>query len=161
MAQPPGRRRSGTLSSGCLAAASWRGRTLRHVSSGVAWAGLPCAGVAAWPGPRVRCSWRGLRRPIKSNTLAWVEFSWDERKAASNLKKHGVSFEEAATVFADPLAFAIDDVLDPERTLLLGLSNRQRILLVVHAELYDSSIRIISARRATSHERRRYEEEGH
>jgi uncharacterized protein len=90
-----------------------------------------------------------------------VNFSWDERKAASNLKKHGVSFDEAATVFADPLALAIDDALEPERTLLLGMSGRQRLLLVVHLELDDSTIRIISARRATSHERRRYEEEGH
>jgi len=90
-----------------------------------------------------------------------VDFSWDDRKATSNLKKHGVSFDEAATVFADPLALAIDDALDPERTLLLGMSNRQRILLVVHVELDESTIRIISARRATSHERRRYEEEGH
>jgi len=89
-----------------------------------------------------------------------VDFSWDERKAASNLKKHGVSFDEAATVFADPLALAIDDLLDPERTLLLGMSNGQRLLLVVHVEVDESTIRIISARRATSHERRRYEEEG-
>jgi uncharacterized DUF497 family protein len=90
-----------------------------------------------------------------------VNFSWDERKAVSNLKKHGVSFEEASTVFADPLALAIEDALESERTLLLGMSNRQRLLLVVHVELDESRIRIISARRATSHERRRYEEEGH
>ncbi len=90
-----------------------------------------------------------------------MDFSWDERKAASNLKKHGVPFDEAAAVFADPLALAIDDLLEPERTLLLGMSNRQRLLLVVHVELDESTIRIISARRATSHERRRYEEEGH
>ena len=89
-----------------------------------------------------------------------MDFSWDGRKAASNLKKHGVSFEEAMTVFADPLALAIEDALQPARTLLLGVSNRQRLLLVVHIELDESSIRIISARRATSHERRRYEEEG-
>jgi uncharacterized DUF497 family protein len=103
----------------------------------------------------------GLRRRCKSNTLTTVDFSWDERKAAANLKKHGVSFGEAATVFADPLALAIDDVEDPERTLLLGMSDRQRLLLVVHAELDESTIRIISARRASSQERRRYEEEGH
>ena len=103
----------------------------------------------------------GLRRRGKSNTLTTVDFSWDERKAAANLKKHGVSFGEAATVFADPLALAIDDVEDPERTLLLGMSDRQRLLLVVHAELDESTIRIISARRASSQERRRYEEEGH
>lgn len=90
-----------------------------------------------------------------------MDFSWDERKAASNLKKHGVSFDEAATVFADPLALAIDDAVHPERTLLLGMSDRHRLLLVVHAELDESTIRIINARRATSHERRRYEEEDH
>ena len=89
-----------------------------------------------------------------------MEFSWDERKAAANLKKHGVSFGEAATVFADPLALAIDDAVHPERTLLLGMSDRHRLLLVVHAELDESTLRLISARRATSHERRRYEEEG-
>jgi hypothetical protein len=65
------------------------------------------------------------------------------------------------TVFANPLALAIDDLLEPERTLLLGMSNRQRLLLVVHVEHDESTIRLISARRATSHERRRYEEEGH
>ena len=101
-----------------------------------------------------------LRLRRKSNTLSPVDFSWDERKATANLKKHGVSFVEAATVFADPLALAIDDAFHPERTLLLGMSDRQRLLLVVHAELDESTIRIISARRATSHERRRYEEEG-
>jgi uncharacterized protein len=90
-----------------------------------------------------------------------VNFCWDERKAVSNLKKHGVSLAEAATVFADPLALAIEDALEPEWTLLLGMSNRQRVLLVVHVEVDESRIRIISARRATSHERRRYEEEDH
>jgi uncharacterized DUF497 family protein len=64
-------------------------------------------------------------------------------------------------VFADPLGLAIEDAVDSERTLLLGMSTRQRLLLVVYAELDESRIRIISARRATSHERRRYEEEGH
>jgi len=63
-----------------------------------------------------------------------VNFSWDERKAASNLRKHGVSFEEAATVFADPLALYIEETVDPGRTLLLGASDRNRLLLVVHAE---------------------------
>lgn len=87
-----------------------------------------------------------------------VNFTWDPRKAASNLKKHGVAFDEAATVFADSLALAIEDALDPGRTLLLGRSMRARILVVVHVEIDDATIRIISARRATSHERRRYEE---
>lgn len=87
-----------------------------------------------------------------------MNFAWDPRKASSNRKKHGVSFEEAATVFADPLALVIEDELDPGRTLLLGTSDRLRVLLVVHVELADDMIRLISARRATSHERRRYEE---
>jgi uncharacterized DUF497 family protein len=87
-----------------------------------------------------------------------VNFIWDPRKAVSNARKHGVTFEEAATVFADPLALAIQDVAHEERTLLLGLSDRSRVLLVVHLELDDDTIRLISARRATSHERRRYEE---
>ena len=87
-----------------------------------------------------------------------MNFTWDPRKAASNKKKHGVSFEEAATVFGDPLALAIEDVVEPERTLLLGMSERLRVLVVVHVELADETIRLIRARRATSHERRRYEE---
>jgi uncharacterized DUF497 family protein len=87
-----------------------------------------------------------------------VNFTWDPRKAASNRKKHGVSFEEAATVFGDPLALAVEDAVTPERTLLIGLSARLQVLLVVHLELDDATIRLISARRATSHERRRYEE---
>ena len=62
-------------------------------------------------------------------------------------------------MFVDPLALAIEDAVEPARTLLLGTSHRQRLLLVVHVELDESSIRIISARRPTSHERRRYEEE--
>ena len=87
-----------------------------------------------------------------------MNFTWDPRKAASNKKKHGVSFEEAATVFGDPLALVIEDAVEPERTLLLGMSERLRVLVVVHVELADETIRLISARRATSHERRRYEE---
>ena len=87
-----------------------------------------------------------------------MNFTWDPRKAASNRKKHGVSFEEAATVFGDPLALVIEDAVDPERMLLLGMSERQRLLLVVHVEPSEDTIRLISARRATSHERKRYEE---
>jgi uncharacterized DUF497 family protein len=87
-----------------------------------------------------------------------VNFTWDPRKAASNRKKHGVSFEEAAPIFGDPLARVIEDAVDPERMLLLGMSERQRLLLVVHVEPSEDTIRLISARRATSHERKRYEE---
>ena len=84
-----------------------------------------------------------------------TKFTWDEGKAASNLTKHGVSFAEAATVFVDRLALLTEDAIDPGRAILLGMSERQRLVLVVHAEIDDSVIRIISARHATSHERRR------
>ena len=87
-----------------------------------------------------------------------LKFSWNERKATANARKHGVTFEEAATVFADALALVVQDAVHPERTLILGVSDRQRALLVVHTELDSTTIRIISARRATTHERRRYEE---
>lgn len=99
-----------------------------------------------------------MPRGHKSITLPSVLFTWDPRKATGNLKKHGVSFDEAATVFGDPLALAFEDVSEPARTLLLGLSGRARVLVVVHVEIDDATMRIISARRATSHERRRYEE---
>lgn len=87
-----------------------------------------------------------------------MRFIWDPRKAAANVRKHGVSFEEAATVFADTLALAVEDAVDPRRTLLIGMSERERVLLTVYAEIDEDTIRIISARRATSHERRSYEE---
>jgi uncharacterized DUF497 family protein len=87
-----------------------------------------------------------------------VRFTWDPRKAATNVRKHGVSFEEAASVFADPLALAVEDAVDPGRTLLIGLSNRERILLTVYTQIDEDTIRIISARCATPHERRHYEE---
>ena len=87
-----------------------------------------------------------------------MRFTWDPEKAASNLRKHGVSFREAATVFGDPLAAMVVDALDPERAILVGQSERGRVLLTVFVELSEDMIRIISARRATSHERKRYEE---
>jgi len=87
-----------------------------------------------------------------------VRFTWDPRKAAVNLRKHGISFEEAASVFADPLALAVEDAVDPGRAVLIGVSDRRRVLLSVYTEVDDDTIRIISARRATSHERRHYEE---
>ena len=87
-----------------------------------------------------------------------VRFTWDPRKAAVNLRNHGVSFDEAASVFADPLALAVEDAVDPGRALLIGLSDRRRLVLSVYTEVDDDTIRIISARRATSHERRHYEE---
>ena len=94
----------------------------------------------------------------KSITLTSVQFTWDLQKAKSNRDKHGVSFEEAVTVFADPLALVMEDALHGERAILIGQSEKQRLLFTVFVELAEDSIRIISARRATSHERRRYEE---
>jgi uncharacterized DUF497 family protein len=87
-----------------------------------------------------------------------VQFKWDPNKAASNLKKHRVSFLEAVTVFADPLAALLDDALHADRAILVGQSNRGRVLLTVFIEVSEDTIRIISARRATSHERKGYEE---
>jgi hypothetical protein len=87
-----------------------------------------------------------------------VDFTWDPRKAAGNARKHGITFEEAATVFADPLALVVQDEVHAERTVLIGQSGQHRVLLVMHVELDEDTIRLVSARRATSHERRRYEE---
>jgi uncharacterized DUF497 family protein len=83
-----------------------------------------------------------------------AEFEWDIEKAESNLQKHGVSFEEGATVFFDPLSLTIPDPLHSD----VELSNQQRLLVVVHSEGV-SRIRIISARLATSSERKKYESE--
>ena len=74
---------------------------------------------------------------------ACERFTWDPKKAASNLKKHGVSLVEAASVFADPLAAMLDDELDPERAILVGHAETGRVLLVVFIELSDETIRII------------------
>ena len=86
-----------------------------------------------------------------------MRFTWDPRKAASNLKKHAVSFEEASTAFDDELGAYYPDTHHEDRFILIGYSRRQRLLYVVHAEVQQDVIRIISARRATSHEKARYE----
>jgi hypothetical protein len=89
-----------------------------------------------------------------------VTVEWDNAKARRNIKKHGVSFEEAATVFTDPLSSTIEDPLhseDEDRFVIIGQSIRGRILVVVHTDR-GGKIRIISARVATTHERERYEE---
>jgi uncharacterized protein len=95
-----------------------------------------------------------------------IQFEWDPVKAASNLSKHGVTFEEAMGVFADPLATSIVDPASPpgeERWITLGINLTQRLLVVVHThvEFTDDMllIRIISARKATRKERRQYEQE--
>jgi uncharacterized DUF497 family protein len=90
-----------------------------------------------------------------------MEFEWDEEKADANQLKHGVSFVEASTAFADPLAaiFADPDHSDDElRELLVGYSEQNRLLIVSFTER-DERIRIISARTATTSERRRHEEQ--
>ncbi|NJS36148.1 MAG: BrnT family toxin [Brachymonas sp.] len=87
-------------------------------------------------------------------------FEWDEAKAASNLQKHAVSFEEAATVFEDALSVCFPDPehSDAEdRLILVGYSVQERLLFVSHREL-SQNIRIISARLATPFERKRHEE---
>ena len=89
-----------------------------------------------------------------------VTVEWDPKKARQNLRKHKVSFEEATTVFHDTLSSTIEDPLHSEyeeRLVTIGGSNRQRILVVVHTDSGDW-LRIISARLATAHERRIYEE---
>jgi uncharacterized protein len=89
-----------------------------------------------------------------------LRFVWDAAKAAENLAKHGVSFEEASTVFRDPLSQTgrdPDHSLDEERFIVFGLSTSGRLLVVAHVERNDT-IRIISARAATASERTIYEE---
>jgi len=88
-----------------------------------------------------------------------VEFEWDRDKAAANVKKHGVEFAEAVTVFGDPLEVTIADPdhSDGEvRFLSLGMSAGGRLLVVAYTER-DGRIRIINAREATSQERKQYE----
>ena len=90
-----------------------------------------------------------------------VANEWDPRKARSNERKHGVTFEQAALVFGDPLALIEDDSHHEDgRELILGkpYPARRDLLLVVFIEVREDVIRIISARQATAAERRRYEE---
>jgi uncharacterized DUF497 family protein len=90
-----------------------------------------------------------------------LSFEWDENKAKLNSAKHGVSFEEASTVFGDPLSLTIPDPAHSrveDRFVILGCSHGRKLLVVVHTERGDN-IRIISARRASRKERKQYEEE--
>ena len=92
--------------------------------------------------------------------MTQLRFEWDPDKAASNVRKHQVSFEEATTAFADEAALVIDDPDhsdEEDRFILLGLSARLRLLVVVHCyRESEESIRIISARKATRKERNQY-----
>jgi uncharacterized DUF497 family protein len=89
-----------------------------------------------------------------------VKFDWDTQKAALNLLNHGVSFEEAASVFGDPLAATVPDSdhsTDEARFITMGVTLAQRLLVVVHTDRADET-RIISARAATRGEKKKYEE---
>lgn len=88
-----------------------------------------------------------------------LNFEWDSNKAKINIEKHGVSFEEASTVFKDILSIVIEDPLhstEEERMVIIGLSHKNRLLVVVFTER-QYNIRIISARSATKKERKNYE----
>ena len=90
-----------------------------------------------------------------------MDFEWDPNKAEINLRKHGVSFAEAGTVFGDELAITVPDPDhsdDENRYITVGWSNRRRLLIVSHTDRGDK-IRIISARELTPRERKTYEEE--
>ena len=89
-----------------------------------------------------------------------MRFEWDEEKSRANLKKHGVRFEDAETVWADAQSLEYFDVLhsvEEERYVKIGFSARSTLLTVVHTEREDL-IRVVSARHATLKERKRYEE---
>jgi uncharacterized protein len=89
-----------------------------------------------------------------------MEFDWDPNKATSNLRRHNVSFGEAATIFSDPLSTTVPDPdhsLAEDRFITVGFSHRGRLLMVAHTERGDR-IRIISARELTRTERVQYEE---
>ncbi len=93
-----------------------------------------------------------------------LKFEWDENKNISNQKKHGISFEEAKTVFADELARLIPDPDSSEgeaRFILMGVSSHYNLLTVCHCERSSNTIRIISARKADKLERKQYEGYGH
>jgi len=91
-----------------------------------------------------------------------LTFEWDEEKAHSNIGKHGVAFDEARTVFGDPLAVIFEDEehsVDEVREIIIGHSVLQRLLLVSFTERGNEIVRIISARKATKRERKDYEED--
>ena len=89
-----------------------------------------------------------------------IDFEWDPNKASRNLRKHGVAFEEAATVFRDDFGVTVPDpdhLTEEERFITIGVSNQNRFLIVAHADCRDC-IRIISPRELTPRERKQYEE---
>lgn len=94
----------------------------------------------------------------KAYTLFIVQYTWDRTKAASNLKKHGVSFEEAVSVLENPTtSYDVDNAKGEQRLLATGWSARARVLFVVCVERDENTLRIISARRANRAEVEAYE----
>lgn len=88
-------------------------------------------------------------------------YEWDPKKAAANLTKHKVSFDEATSVFTDPFALTFDDPdhsLDEKRFITIGTSRKQRILFLAHADRGEDHVRIIHARPATKTEAHAYQE---
>ena len=88
-------------------------------------------------------------------------YEWDSKKAAENQRKHGVSFDEASSVFLDPLALTFDDPdhsLNERRFITIGMTSSQRLVFVAHVDKDDDRIRIISARETTRREAYDYQE---
>ena len=89
-----------------------------------------------------------------------LAFEWDPKKEAANRRKHAIGFVDASTVFADPFSITIPDpdhAVGEERFVIIGMSRERKLLVVIHT-VRGARIRLISARRATTHERREYEE---
>jgi uncharacterized DUF497 family protein len=97
-----------------------------------------------------------LRGDRRVADVVYGDFEWDEAKAAANLAKHGVSFEEATTVFGDPCYLLVPDGSAPSSFWAVGLSGLARMLTVVHVER-GSRLRLVSARKATRSEAQTYE----
>ena len=97
----------------------------------------------------------------KNNTLYYIQgmvVQWDAIKSELNFKKHGITFAEAATVFYADIALELEDLRHAEqRFIIIGFSKETRLLTVVYAYKYEDEIRIISARKATTNEAKKYE----
>lgn len=87
-----------------------------------------------------------------------MKILWDDNKAAINLKKHRVMFDEAATCLLDPMALVIEDpdAVGEQRFILIGMSSKPRLLTVCYTVRYEETIRIISARKPTGNEEKNY-----
>jgi uncharacterized DUF497 family protein len=106
---------------------------------------------------------RGIDSPNFNLWMGGINFEWDEKKSSANMRKHGISFDEARTVFGDPLSLTVRDPdhdSDEERFVTIGHSVRSRLLIVVHT-VRGLNIRLISARSATKYEKRDYEKAYH